>query len=289
MDGSQYRGLVESVCAMSKLENLSLGLGDSVGPLDDTDQPIGAPALLPLLSKLTFDGFSGHFDLLASRVNAPQLVHLNIFFVDSSVVTVPSLSRFVGTSTKASQSIAAQLEIADEECYFKTFTPSQEAEGPLISLRVTPQNGGHGMFMTSTAIILRSLSSALASVDVLVIKRHRSGFRDESRPIWEGHGADWHSVPMTFGGVTSLYVENFLTLAIAQTLGQPQTDLLPNLRRLRLLFYSFDGHDQSNILSKLDLLLVVRSASGRFIDLCCQTISFHRQHSALIESALRGV
>ncbi|KAI0258339.1 hypothetical protein BC834DRAFT_911891 [Gloeopeniophorella convolvens] len=175
---------------------------------------------------------------------------------------------------------------------FKAYSSPQDLTKPLIVFRqrnVTEVEGPpawiSGPPVNSIAWLCHHIASALSSVETLIIKRDGDPRPDDPGGArWASYLPEWHMFLAVFTGVRHMAVENTFALAMARVLGRPGgVHLLPNLRDLRFLFYSMDGHNPSDILVELESYTGTTAHTSRkhTLDVFCKTIPRKGQHSEL--------
>ena len=100
--------LVAHVAALLRLEVLDLGLTSFPDPIIS---PLMTRTDLPALRNFTFSGRCKYFEDFISRIDAPQLISMVVYYESGNDFDVLQLSRFIDRSESLKQSLSGHCKI----------------------------------------------------------------------------------------------------------------------------------------------------------------------------------
>ncbi|KAI0258961.1 hypothetical protein BC834DRAFT_974661 [Gloeopeniophorella convolvens] len=267
MDIPVMESLLQGLRSMPLLQSLKL----DIRSVSEGHLPSSGPRIsLTSLSELSFDGSSAQLDTLLQGIEAPSLGALLMELYDDFAVSIPSLPRFLQSSPRLLVPVPVYVSLMDISGCINVRRTESLHQGT-ISLRVWHCNDETlDTLMASMAAACRCLAPTLSLSKMLVVDRD-DGYGDfesleDPWERWLHHTPGWHAILSAFTNATEVYVENVFTMAIAQTLREPDSaGLLPALRDLHLLFGQFDGFDQSKILAELAPFVDQRNTHDRCV------------------------
>jgi hypothetical protein len=221
---------------MPQLEWLSICFCSPVPNRDVRMQLLGIPTTthitLPNLRCLEFSGVSAYLEGLLSRVSAPVLNQLQIYFFSQLTFTIPSLLQFLHTS----ESIVFDAVLLDFRRDSISLMMHQHEEGgvsPFYMKIICPQLDWQ---VASTVQILGILSPALSTVERLTL--HCEEHDLSSKCLDEVDHAQWHELLQPFSNLKTLQVPKELVDKISHFLqsgdGEPSLELLSSLKELEI-------------------------------------------------------
>jgi hypothetical protein len=216
--------MVACLSSLNKLTSLSLG---SDSPQSRPDQPSPPPQsriVLPVLTKLAFDGTSEYSEDLVTRIDTPVLNQLHITFFPKPVFDVPHLKQFINGAKGFKPSKAAELRISP-------WTIHVDLQQPCGSSLGVRHNGFHWQ-VSSLALLCGQFSHLFSLVERLDLQ---SSHTPDDRLVMPN---PFLKVFQLFTATCSLHVSKELVPPIASALqeliGARATEVLPNLRDLFL-------------------------------------------------------
>ncbi|KAH9977538.1 hypothetical protein BJV74DRAFT_860351 [Russula compacta] len=220
--------MVTYLCALPKLEDLSLGFRYSRSHPHEGNSPPPARAVLPALTIFAFAGDFEYLEDLIAQIDTPLLKWLSIMFFNRLSFNIPHLHEFIGRTDKL-----GPLDRAFVEFYRSSVKVTL---GSLAHLELGIRHDRHDPIvwpilppLLMMAQLCNGLSSLLASVETLEIR----GDWEVSMPPMQFQG-----LFNPFVAVQSLYVSRelvpFVILALQELAGESATEVLPALRSLFL-------------------------------------------------------
>ena len=207
-------------------------------------------ALLPILTRLIFNGDDAYLEDLVARIDAPLLDNLTITFFHQLVFDTAQLTQFISRTSNFMGGDKAHVEIND---WHVSVTLPQAVDGKL-SLGISCTGRDPDLQLLSLTQVCGSLfpKALTHAVEHLYIKRSRS-LSHWQQDIVESR--QWLDLLRPFSTVKCLYISwQFATRiapALQELVGDRATEALPTLQTL--------------LLEEADLSRPVWEAIGQFI------------------------
>jgi hypothetical protein len=250
---------VTCLSALTSLEELHLNVR-----LHYPDQEILCPrpltrAVLLSLTTFSFQGVSEYLEDFVARIDAPQLSHLKIGFVQA-VFETSQLAHFINHTPCLKATEEAHVAFYGLTVFVTLSssppTPGSEEE-PDVEISCEGPNGR----VSSLAQVCSSFSPSLSTVENLYIYHHQY-----SEPKWqddEMENAHWLELLRPFTIVKSLYICELFSPHLAPTLQvlgeESMTEVLPVLQNVFVEGLQPSGPVQDSIFQ----FVAARQLSGR--------------------------
>ena len=215
---------------------------------------------LPTLHKFSFFGARKYLEDFVSRIDAPQLNSLVIYYYWRWDINLdaPQLSSFINRSEGLKKSLSRRCKVTvDEEEDFLTFcvgqATSNEAEQwnpePGISICLSEVLDGQNSHLTSTLGCIFPILSDVVHCTIDYVPRYmsESEFSSERSEQEDRDDLDWLQLLQQLPSLQTLFVPDNLAGVISQVLAYVDnsmvTELLPALQLLRLKGWEDDDDE----------------------------------------------
>jgi hypothetical protein len=223
--------MVTCLSVMTRLECLDLSFKSPQGPFDwiSPGPPPQTRTLLPVLTKMRFQGASDYLEDLVARIDASVLKELNITFFYQLMFDTPQLNQFISRAPKFKAHHEAQLFFSDWEVSVKL--PFQREALMLGSSCREPDQQLSSLTQVCSSSFPRSL---ISMVEHLYIQN------TSLLPRWHDNieNSQWLELLHPFIAVKSLYISQEFVPRIARALeelvGERVSEVLPALQTLIL-------------------------------------------------------
>lgn len=209
-----------------KLEDLAITFQSPRSPPSQIHPPQTRTAL-PVLTYFTFGGDSGYLEDLISRIRAPNLDSLNIWFFMDSIVVIPQFHTFINGVERLKQLKRACITLDPWSVRLSL--------GPPTSLDLVTRCDRLDQRVSWMAQLCHALSHLLCHVRYLEI---RGGADSLFEPQGGVESSQWLRLFRPFPTVRGLYVTKKLGPLVAHALQEftweTETEVLPALRGLFL-------------------------------------------------------
>ncbi|KAI0261995.1 hypothetical protein BC834DRAFT_893537 [Gloeopeniophorella convolvens] len=239
--------IIGSLREMPQIQSLTLRLGRSNFSLTRGT----ARVTLSRLSEFYFEGLSTHLEAVMSHFDALALSIFKIDLLDAVITSMPSFPRF-SSQSGAIKPLSAHIGVAQECIYIQTCVPPALHDGSLLYLRAIDLSSD--LLMASVTNVSTAVAPVLATITTLIL-----GFNNDGDIIIKElnleppEPANWLVMLSSLRAVTSLRVDNDLTTSVAHALCQEgRSQLLPQLRKIRLYFHMYDSDNPCAILEGYD-------------------------------------
>ena len=213
------------LATLINLERLDIRFPSTSPHPDHTIPPSLPRAVLPALTRLSFDGFSGYLEDFLSRIDTPVLRALSITFTDS-VSHIPQLFRTISCAERFKPPEIAVLEFRGSDLTLR-FAPSDS-----FDLYIKCDN------MVERSLAMRLICDELSPLLCCINRLILSGERRDLWLIWCNNmePMQWLDFLRPFIAATSLHVSYALWGCFKHALSglteEEATGMLPELRTL---------------------------------------------------------
>ena len=191
--------------------------------------------VLPALILLHFKGACEYLDDLVSRIDAPQLIFINISYLNQPVgLQVAQLSKFIDRSVGPKLTLSRRAHVTFDNTWvsFDTHCHANDPT-PLPTARIIASCEGIGRQVLHMAQVLSQFSAALPPSNFVDL-----GFEVENKWVRSTEGMDdidWRHLLLQFSAVKTMYVLNpKLARHVAFGLEHMDAGTLPSLDLLFL-------------------------------------------------------
>ena len=253
--------LIAHVAALLRLEILDVGLTSFPDPIIS---PLMTRTVLPALRNFTFSGRRKYFEDFISRIDAPRLNSMVVYYESGNNFDVLQLSGFIDRSERLKQSLSRHCNISLCEhdidfititfCVGRSTSPRWDPT-PGISVRLSGRREGQFLHLTNilgvmAPMLFHAVHCTIHSILFLLCPSHCL------EPLPQGK-LTWLQLLRQLSSVQTLFVSYAITRIISDALtylnGEMITQVLP---ALKLLYFG----DQPT--PSLDRFLAARRDSG---------------------------
>ena len=178
------------------------------------DMPITTRVTLPNLRWFGFKGASAYLETFLSRITAPILEKLQVYFFNQLTISIPNTRQFI-SSTRNLRFTSAKLEFGKNSVVLSIY-PGEETRMFALYMEVLGQH--HDWQVSSAAQITSALSPVFSTVVNLSLQ---SDYRKRiSSPEWhnEADCTHWREVLRSFNNVKTLHMQYGLLGELSRSL-----------------------------------------------------------------------
>ncbi|KAI0298778.1 hypothetical protein B0F90DRAFT_1918248 [Multifurca ochricompacta] len=202
---------------LPKLKSLSIMFKSLIAFPDQSRQrPSPLPrAVLPTLTRISFQGDSEYLEELVFRIDAPLLVSLSLRFYDQPIIDIRQLSQFISRTENFGSLIRALLDFGRNPCIF--FRPTNNEM----------MGSNHRVWLSCSIVCdptdepLSSMAQICNQLSLILFNLKSLSICASSIERWFQYGTDpveWHGFFRPFTAVETLYVSKTLAPHVAPAL-----------------------------------------------------------------------
>jgi hypothetical protein len=217
--------MVACLSSLNKLTSFSLGFDSPQSRPDQPSPPSQSRVVLPVLTKLAFDGTSEYSEDLVARIDTPVLNQLHITFFPKPIFDVPHLKQFINGAKGFKPSKAAELR-------FSPWTTHVDLQQPCSSSLGVRH---YGFQVSSLTLLCGQFSYLFSLVERLDLQSSRTP-DDRLRVVTLVMPNLFLKIFQLFTATRSLHVSKEFVPPIVSALQEliGAREVLPNLRGLFL-------------------------------------------------------
>ena len=229
--------MLTCLSVLTRLETLSIGFKSarSFPRRESQSLPLPTRTLLPILSRLSFEGVIDYLEDLVVRIDAPLLHNLDVTFFNQLIFDIPRLTQFISRTPKLKAYDTARVFVSDCDAAGVTLSQTSKTSHRQFELRIAYKSPSDEQASSLAQICSSSFPQPLiATVEHLYILVFGLDWQPE-----DDFGNDqWLELLLPFTAVKDVYIPlEFMlsiSLALQELVGERTTEVLPALQTLFL-------------------------------------------------------